>query len=167
MLLVQLLSLTSLYLAYKGSKLFVESNFELGSKLFMLGNITNMAIALNLGNLYLFIAQSMLCYFTLNMISVNTKRFYTLMFVLLLTLILILGINNNIHFIYHDLIDIFGTITAVYGAYSMSKQRYTTMARMWILADLAFIIVAIKLGLIGLFIQSVIFCYHGYLRLKK
>lgn len=163
---VQIISLVSFYTSYKGSKLFVESNFELGSKLFMIGNVVTMAIGLYVGNLYVFAGQAALCYYTLNMISINTTRFYILMFSILFGLIGILGINPDIKFVYHDVIDLFGSITAIYGSYAMSKKNYSMMAKMWIVADICAIVVAIKLGLIGLLLKAAIFCYHGYLRLK-
>jgi len=163
---IQALSLMALLLAYKGSKLFVESNFELGSKLFMIGNTINMALALGFGNLYFFIAQASLMFFTLNMIAVKVRLFYVLLSLFGFILMSLVGLNDIQSFSYSDLIDLVSTICAIYGAYKMSKQDYKTMAIMWIVADFGFMIVAVKLQLIGLFIQSAIFCYHGYLRLK-
>ena len=75
-MLIQFLSLLAMALAMYGSKLFVKSNFDLGSKMFIVGNTINILLGLAIGNIYLSIAQLGLLVFTLPMVKVNTnKRF--------------------------------------------------------------------------------------------
>ena len=163
-MLIQFLSLLAMALAMYGSKLFVKSNFDLGSKMFIVGNTINILLGLAIGNIYLSIAQLGLLVFTLPMVKVNTnKRFYSLVGLLGIGL----GICLPMHIGFDaSVIDVLSTLCAWYGAYKMSKGDYTTMAKCWIVADIGFIYIGVTERLLGLTIQAMVFTYHGYLRIK-
>ena len=163
-MLVQIFSLTAMTLAISGSKDFVNEDYESGSWKFMIGNTINIALGTSLGDANLLIAQSGLMYYTLRMVK-HTEYFkYLLSFGLML--LLILGINNSLSFSF-NIIEVLATITAWVGAWAMSRQKFKLMGLSWIVADIGFLYIAYKLGLIGLGIQASIFIYHGYLRIVK
>lgn len=164
---LDLLNIVAMLLAIRGSSNFVRGDFEGGSWQFMIGNIINMAIGLAIGNLWLFLAQAGLMFYTLNLVSVRRKQRYTMLLLLAILIVSLLGVADIHRLSYYNLIDILATSTAIYGAYAMSKQNWSVMAKMWIIADIGFLWIAIDAGLIGLAIQSAIFIYHGYLRLNN
>jgi hypothetical protein len=164
---LELLNIIAMALAIRGSSNFVRSDFESGSWQFMIGNTINMTVGLAIGNLWLFLAQAGLMFYTLNLVSENTIVRYRLLAILAVVLMTTLGIQEVQTFEVYDLIDVAATVAAIYGAYAMSKQCWTTMAWMWIVADIGFLYVAIDAHLIGLAIQSSIFIYHGYLRVTN
>jgi len=164
---LELLNIVAMGLAIRGSSNFVREDFENGSWQFMIGNTINMAIGLAIGNLWLFLAQAGLMFFTLNLVKVNIAIRYRLLAILAILVISFFGIANVQSFHIYNMIDTLATITAIYGAYAMSKQDWHTMAKMWIIADIGFLWIAYEAGLIGLAIQSIAFIYHGYLRLNN
>ena len=166
-MLVTIANMIAMILAIKGSSDFVRGNFERGSWLFMIGNVTNMAVGLAVGNLWLFMAQAGLMFFTLNLVQENIRLRYSLLSIYAVILVLLLGVGREVAFSYYNIIDVIATVTAIYGAYAMSKQQWVLMAWMWIIADLGFLWVAYEASLPGLAIQSAIFVYHGYLRVTN
>lgn len=162
---LELLNIIAMALAIRGSSNFVREDFETGAWQFMLGNVINMAVGLAIGNLWLFLAQAGLMYFTLNMPKLGRPQAFRMLALLAIILVSVLGISDTYAFSYINSIDVVATIGAIYGAYAMSKQNWSLMAKMWIIADMGFMWVAYEAGLLGLFIQSIIFVYHGYLRL--
>jgi len=164
---LDLLNIIAMLLAIRGSSNFVRGDFENGSWQFMIGNTINMVVGLAIGNLWLFLAQAGLMFYTLNLVSVKRTKRYIMLGLLAVLMASILGIANIQKLSYYNLIDILATSTAIYGAYAMSKQKWSVMAKMWIIADIGFLIVAYEAGLIGLAIQSAVFIYHGYLRLTN
>lgn len=160
---VQLLSIFAMCCAMYGSKLFVDSRFDIGSMSFVLGNITNMVVGFAVGNLALVTVQVILSCFAVSMYR-NT-RFNLLVGAYGAILFAILGMNPVQRF-HLPLLDAIGAILAVRGAIAMRRHDYRAMAWCWIAADLIFMAVAVKEGLIGLFIQSAVFAYHGYKRLQ-
>lgn len=162
----ELLNIVAMFLALLGSSNFVMKKTEKGAWQFMLGNVINMTVGLAIGNLWLFLAQAGLMYFTLNMVKVKVTKRFTLLAILAIVLISILGINTVQVFRNYGAIDITATILAILGAYAMSKAWWHAMALMWIVADIGFLIMAYQESLLGLAIQSLVFIYHGYLRLN-
>ena len=164
---IELLNIAAMALAIRGSSNFVREDFESGSWQFMIGNTINMSVGLAIGNLWLFLAQAGLMFFTLNLVKVSKTTRYLGLSILAVFLVSFFGIADIQQLHYYNVIDILATATAIYGAYAMSKQDWSTMARMWIIADIGFLWIAYEAGLIGLAIQSIAFIYHGYLRLNN
>jgi hypothetical protein len=154
----------AMLLAIRGSSNFVREDFETGSWQFMVGNSINMVVGLSIGNIWLFIAQAALMFYTLELVQDNRTIRYSLIAVLSIVLIGILGVADNFVIGYSSVIDAVATAMAIYGAYAMSRQNWTVMAWCWILADIGFLYVAVENGLVGLAIQSIAFIYHGWLR---
>ncbi len=164
---LELLNIAAMALAIRGSSNFVREKVEEGSWQFMIGNTINMSVGLAIGNLWLFLAQAGLMFFTLRLVKVNTTMRFRMLSILAVLLVSFFGIAYIQQLHYYSVIDILATITAIYGAYAMSKQDWHTMAKMWIIADIGFLWIAYEAGLIGLAIQSIAFIYHGYLRLNN
>ena len=158
---IQILNGLAMVFAMVGSALFVHGRFEDGAKTFLLGNAINFMVALGVGDVALGLCQAALAYYTLPMYS--SRKFSGFLIAILVVLGTAIGLSSGYHFTM-DPVSMVATPLAVYGAYAMSKQRFTTMAWMWIVADLLFIYVGVRHGLIGLTIQSAVFVYHGILR---
>jgi len=156
-----ILNVFAMFFAMVGSALFVHGRFEEGAKTFLLGNTMNIMVALGVGDVAFGLCQAVLAYYTLPMYK--DKKFSWFLTAMAAILGLVIGISSGFHFTL-DAVSAVGAGLAIYGSYAMSKQRWNTMAWMWIFADLLFIWVGIQHGLIGLTIQSVVFVYHGILR---
>lgn len=158
---LQLLNLVAMFAAMYGSYLFVKNEFEAGAKVFLLGNVTNIAVGLGVGDMGIVATQAALAGFTLPMYS--DKRFSAVLAVQGIVLLTVLGITTELH-VGFTLASFFGSVFAIYGAWRMSRHDFKTMAWMWIIADVLFVYVGVVDELPGLVIQSVVFIYHGILR---
>lgn len=169
--LIFILSLVAASFAAYGSMLFVDrknhkAEYEFGSMIFLIGNATTIALGLHIGDLVLVSAQLGLVWFTIPMYQEhkNAKIFSIGCLLYFLVLILILKVNTNFHFT-ASYIGAIASVIAIYGAWLMSKYRFTEMAWCWLIADLIFIYVAVlnKLPILG--VLAMIFVYHSSLRL--
>ena len=163
----QLLAVLAMFAGGYGSMLFVETetkpaNYELGSIVFLIGNSTNIALGLHIGDMALFSTQVGLAYFTLPMF--NSKLVKTSLALWLTVLILTLGVANHFHFT-ASWLGVCASAVAVYGAWAMSKAKWDTMNWCWMVADLAFVYIAILNGLYGLLVLASLFVWHSYLRI--
>jgi len=158
---LQTLNIVAMFAAMYGSYLFVKGSFEAGAKVFLIGNTINLAVGLGIGDMGIVATQAALAWYTLPMYS--DKRFSSVLAILATVLLLVLGITTKVH-ISLTLASGLGSVFAIYGAYRMSKHDYTTMAWMWIIADILFAYVGWVECLPGLFIQSLVFIYHDILR---
>lgn len=161
---IQILNVLAMVFAMTGSALFVHGRFEDGAKTFLLGNTINIMVALGVGDVAFGLCQAALAYYTLPMYK--SPRFTGVLIGIAATLLVAIGVSSGFHFTL-DAVSAVGASLAIYGAYAMSKQRWSVMAWMWIVADLLFIYVGVQHSLIGLTIQSVVFVYHGILRVTK
>lgn len=164
----QLLAGVAMVAGSYGSMLFVDStkrpaNYTLGSIVFLVGNTTNIALGLHIGDMALTSTQLGLAYFTLPMF--DNKVVKTALLVWLLTLVYMLGVANHFTFT-ASWLGIAASATAVYGAWAMSKAKWDIMNWCWLLADLAFVYIAILNQLLGLLILASLFVWHSYLRIK-
>jgi hypothetical protein len=164
----QLLAGVAMVAGSYGSMLFVDTkkeaaNYSLGAQVFMLGNITNIAVGLSIGDLSMVVAQAGLAFFTIPMFE---NRKVSLALVLMyIYMTLQLGVANHFHFT-ASWLGIAASATAVYGAWAMAKAKWDIMNWCWVVADLAFIYIAILNQLLGLFVLASLFVWHGYLRIK-
>jgi hypothetical protein len=158
---VQVLNVFAMSFAMTGSALFVHGRYEEGAKTFLLGNAMNIAVAVGVGDVAFGAAQAALAGFTFPMFT--DRKFVKLLGALFAGSLASVGIAGSIHFTI-DPVSFVGAVLAIYGAYAMSKAQWKVMAWMWIVADLLFIWVGIHHGLLGLTIQSLVFVYHGCLR---
>lgn len=158
---IQTLNIVAMFAAMYGSYLFVVNKFEAGAKVFLVGNAINVAVGLGIGDMGIVATQLALGWFTLPMYS--NKKFTSCLSILAVALLAILGVTTEMH-AHFTWASSIGAVTAIYGAYRMSKHDYVTMAWMWIIADLLFAYVGWVDALPGLFIQSSVFVYHGILR---
>ncbi len=161
---IQILNVLAMVFAMVGSALFVHGRFEEGAKTFLLGNTINIMVALGVGDVAFGLCQAVLAFYTLPMYK--SRVFSGFLSGMAAVLLAVVGVSGGFHFTM-DPVSAVGAALAIYGAYAMSKQRWTTMAWMWIVADLLFIYVGVQHGLIGLTIQSTVFVYHGILRVTK
>jgi len=165
LILIQSLSVVAMILAIYGSKLFVDNKFDLGSKLFIVGNSINIILGLAVSNLYLTLGQLGLLLFTLPMVKLSAnKLFYSFVVMLSIVLLIILPLHFGFK---ASILEMLSTACAWYGAYKMSKGDFATMAKCWIIADMGFVYIGVTSHLIGLTLQASIFVYHGYKRLVK
>ena len=165
---VQVLSGVAMVAGSYGSMLFVDTdketaNYPLGAQVFMVGNITNIAVGLSIGDMSMVIAQAGLAYFTIPMFE--EKRVSAALCMLFAYLSLQLGTAHHFHFT-ASWLGICASAVAVYGAWAMSKMKWDIMNWCWVVADLAFIYIAVLNQLLGLFILASLFVWHGYLRIK-
>lgn len=168
---IQLIMLFTMYLSIKGSRYFVDGYFHLGAVMFTVANFANIIAGLHF-NLFFTLAQTGLMYFTVRLFDFKTeadKIFFKYMFLFSIVLAFMLGNINieNISFQAYGIIDISATLTAWYGSYMMSKNRFLEMSLAWIIADIGFLWIAYEHSLIGLAVTSIFFIYHGFLRLQK
>lgn len=158
---VQILSVLASIFAMSGSALMVHQKYEDGAKAFLLGNTINIMVALSIGDLAFALCQATLAWYTLPMYK--SRAFSGLLVAMAVVLLTSVGISKGFYF-HMDPVSLFATPFAVIGAWAMSKMKLDMMGWMWIVADLAFVHVGMSNGLIGLTIQSLVFTYHGYLR---
>jgi len=85
-------SIIAMILALSGSRDFVDGRFERGSWKFLFGNAINMAMGLAVGNVWLFIGQASLAFFTLGMPQQRRALGFTLVAA---TFLLVLTINGT------------------------------------------------------------------------
>jgi hypothetical protein len=164
---VGILNFFAMALAIYGSKLFVDGKFERGGWVFMVGNTINMSVALAIGNIWLFIAQAALMFYTINIVENRRVLGFLLLGTLAITAVSCIEVAGRFVVGVNSIIDAIATTTAVFGAWAMSRSYWRVMAYAWIVADLGFMYLAVHEGLVGLFIQSTVFVYHGYKRLKS
>lgn len=107
-------------------------------------------------------AQLGLVWFTLPMYS--NKKFSIGCLAYFAALVSFLGIAESFHFT-ASWVGASASVIAIYGAWLMSKFRFTGMAWCWLIADLIFIAVAILNNLPILGILAAIFVYHSACRL--
>jgi hypothetical protein len=158
---VQTLSVLASVFAMAGSAYMVHAKYEDGAKAFLLGNTINIMVALSIGDVAFALCQAALAWYTLPMYK---SRVFSGILISMATVLLVsIGVSKGFHFTL-DPVSAMATPLAIIGAWAMSKQRYDLMGWMWIVADLAFVHVGVSNGLIGLTIQSLVFTYHGYLR---
>jgi hypothetical protein len=169
---VQIMMLFSMYLAIKGSRSFVNGEFELGAVYFVLTDAINIIVGLYF-NLFFSLAQAGLLYFVaLKFDIINNKKdriFFTNVLLCSFVLVYFLGAVdiNTLKFHTDGYLDIIATITAIYGSYMMSKDKTMQMAIAWIIADIGFLWIAYQNKIVGLAIMAMFFIYHGFLRVKK
>jgi hypothetical protein len=158
---VQTLNILAMFFAMIGSALFVHGRFEDGAKTFLLGNAINIAVALSIGDVAFGTVQAVLGAYTLPMYK--DTRFNRILACLFAGALVTVGVSSGFHF-RMDLVSVCGAVFAIIGAHAMYKQNWKLMAWMWIVADLIFIQVGVTNGLVGLTLQSMVFVYHGILR---
>ena len=158
---VQILSVLASIFAMSGSAYMVHQKYEDGAKAFLLGNTINIMVALSIGDLAFGLCQAALAWYTLPMYK--SRAFSGLLVSICVVLLTSIGISQGFQF-HMDPVSAFATPLAILGAWAMSKMRWDLMGWCWIVADLAFVHVGVSNGLIGLTIQSLVFTYHGYLR---
>lgn len=165
---VQLLAIAAMVAGARGSMLFVDTtkrpaNYEHGSMVFLIGNATNVAVGLHIGDMSLVIAQAGLAWYTLPMYNDKIVSWFCSLWVLYL--VAMTGLANHFSFT-ASWLGVCASAVAVYGAWAMSKAKWDSMNWSWVIADLAFIYIAIQNRLIGLGILASLFVWHGYLRIK-
>jgi hypothetical protein len=165
---VQLLSVIALFAGAYGSWLFVDridkpADFVAGCRVFLFGNFTNIAIGFCIGDLSLVIAQAGLVYFTAPF--VGNKKFVGFVTVVFILEMLTLPMANVLVF-KTSYLGAFASFVAVLGAWAMSKGKTDIMNWCWVIADLAFIHIAITNRLLGLGLVATLFVWHGYVRIK-
>lgn len=164
---ITLLSLLSVVLGAYGSLLFIDrknhpAQYELGAMVFLVGNATNIALGLHVGDIVLMSSQAGLLWFTLPMYS--NKRFTIACTVYFIAITCILGVAVSFHFT-ASYLGAVASVIAITGAWLMSKGKYTPMAWCWLIADLIFIVVAVLNNLPLLGVLALVFVYHSSLRL--
>lgn len=164
---VQLMSVVAMFAGAWGSMLFVDTkerpaDYELGSKVFLIGNIANIVIGLHIGELSLVIAQCGLAVFTIPMY--DDRETNMVLSVYALFMIIFFPVANHFSFT-ASVVSASASVVAVYGAWAMSKAKWNTMNWCWVVADLVFIYVAIEQKLLGLGIVATLFVWHGFLRI--
>jgi hypothetical protein len=165
---VQLLSVVALFAGAYGSWLFVDrtdkpADFVAGCRAFLFGNITNIALGFCVGDLSLVIAQFGLVYFTV--VLLKDWKFVAWLVVLLLTEVAVLPLANQMVF-KTSYLGAFASFIAVLGAWAMSRSKWDIMNWSWVIADLAFIYIAITNRLLGLGLVASLIVWHGYVRIK-
>ena len=158
---IQVLNVLASIFAVTGSGLMVHTRYEEGAKSFLLGNVINVAVAIGTGNIAFGLSQASLAYYTVPMYK--SVRFTSFLVGMAIVLSMILGFSSHL-FLEMDIVSTIAMPFAIFGAYAMSKRWFGIMGWMWIIADLLFIYVGVKYNLLGLTLQSVIFVYHGILR---
>jgi hypothetical protein len=143
-----------------------EAQYEAGSMVFLCGNATTIALGLHLGDMTLVSAQLGLVWFTVPMYKEykHAKAFTIGCLAYFAALLIILGVSTKLHFT-ASYIGASASVIAIYGAWLMSKFRFTEMAWCWLVADLIFIAVAILNHLPILGVLAAIFVYHSACRL--
>lgn len=164
-IIINVLSVVATCLSVYGSKQVVKANYDRANKSFVLGNSTNIAVALSTGNIAFLIGQYMLRYYTINMIE--DKKFKIIAGLIVLVILAILGINTESLNIDFNIYELIGTIGAILGTKRMIKGDLKNMSYYWILADLVFFYVGCDYKLIGLIYASFMFTLHGAQRLRK
>jgi hypothetical protein len=171
------ISLISAVFAASGSLMFVnrkdrhgvvhEAQYELGAMSFLIGNAATIALALHIGDLVLLSSQLGLVYFTIPMYREHkhAKAFSLGCVAWFVALVMFLGISNEFHFT-ASYIGAGASVIAIYGAWLMSKFRFTGMAWCWLVADLIFIAVAILNHLPILGVLACVFVLHSIMRLR-
>ena len=164
---LQFLNLVSALCALTGSYLYVKNQFVSGSKIFILGNVTNLAVSLATGNLGLATLMAAFVYYTAPIyVNDDDALLYNLSS---LTLFVVLFQHLQLSTAFQWEFDILSTLCAaiaIYGAHQMLRGNLVQMSIAWIVADLGFFVVGVLDGLWGLAIQSLFFVWHGYLRLR-
>lgn len=164
-IIINVLSVVATCLSVYGSKLVVKGEYNKANKSFVLGNSTNIAVALSTGNIAFLIGQYMLRYYTINMIE--DKKFKLIAGLIVLIILAIIGINTNSLNIDFNIYELIGTIGAILGTKRMIKGDYKNMSYYWIVADLVFFYVGLDYKLLGLIYASFMFTLHGCIRLRK
>jgi hypothetical protein len=143
-----------------------EAQYETGSMVFLMGNATTIALGLHIGDLVLVSAQLGLVWFTIPMYVKHrhAKAFTAGCLTWFLGLLIFLGVATSFHFT-ATYVGGAASIIAIYGAWLMSKFRFTGMAWCWLIADLIFTYVAILNNLPILGVLATIFVYHSACRL--
>lgn len=164
---VQSLSVVALVAGAYGSMLFVDTdktpaNYSVGSQVFLLGNVLNIAVGMHIGDLSMVIAQAGLVYYTVPMF--DNKRVSLLLFTIFAYSVLVLGTANHFSFT-STWLGACASAVAVYGAWAMERQKWNIMNWCWVIADLAFMYIAVVNQLLGLFILATLFVWHGFLRI--
>jgi hypothetical protein len=171
-----MLSVIAAAFAATGSLMFVnrkhadgsitDAQYDTGAMVFLCGNATTIALGLHLGDMTLVSAQLGLVWFTLPMYKEHryAKMFSIGCLAYFVGLVLFLGVSTRLHFT-ASFIGASASVIAIYGAWLMSKFRFTGMAWCWLVADLIFIAVAILNNLPILGILAAIFVYHSACRL--
>jgi hypothetical protein len=171
-----ILSIVAATFAATGSLMFVnrkhadgtisDAQYDTGSMVFLCGNATTIALGLHLGDMTLVSAQLGLVWFTLPMYKEHkhAKAFTIGCLAYFVGLLIFLGVSTKLHFT-ASYLGAAASIIAIYGAWLMSKFRFTAMAWCWLIADLIFIYVAVlnKLPILG--VLAAIFVYHSACRL--
>ena len=163
-ILINLISVVATSLSIYGSKLCVKGNYAKANKTFVLGNSTNIAVALSTGNIAFLIGQYMLRYYTINMIE--DKKFKNIAGLLVLIILAIIGINTDSLNIDFNIYELIGTIGAILGTKRMIKGDIKNMSYYWIIADIVFFYVGMHYMIGGLIIASLMFTLHGAQRLR-
>ena len=145
-----------------GTTTVIEANYDLGARVFLVGNATTIALALHIGDIVLLSAQLGLVWFTLPMYT--NKRWTCGILAWFAALVIFLGVAHSFHFT-ASYVGAAASVIAIYGAWLMSKFRFTGMAWCWLVADLIFIAVAILNNLPILGVLAAIFVLHSSMRL--
>ena len=158
---IQVLNVLASVFAITGSWVMTQERYEEGAQTFLLGNVINMAVAVGTGNVAFGLSQAALAFYTVPLYK--SKPFTCFLVGMAVVLGLNLGLSSHLY-LEMDTVSMIAMPFAIVGAHAMSKHRFALMGWMWIIADVLFIYVGVKYNLLGLTIQSVIFVYHGYLR---
>ena len=143
-----------------------EAQYETGSMVFLMGNAATIALGLHIGDLVLVSAQLGLVWFTVPMYMKHryAKEFTVGCLAWFFALLLFMGVATSFHFT-ASYVGGAASVIAIYGAWLMSKFRFTGMAWCWLIADIIFIAVAILNHLPILGVLAAIFVYHSACRL--
>lgn len=163
---IDIVGLISMLYSAMGSKEFVkkedgsEGDMAKGCRYFNVGNVSNVMIGLSIGDVGLVLRQGVLLGMSLN---VRNKGFVIKLMIWMFVLGMLLGISNEWR-LSGEWVGGIGMVLGWVGSYYMKKGKYDIMNWLWLIADVIGVYTGMLNEVYGLVIISVIFFYHGVLR---
>lgn len=159
---LQLMALIDLAAAMVGSHLYTHHRIAAGTRAFVVGNVCTVAVAAALGDVGLLATVLIFLYYSGPLCE--DPEFCRSVSWLGAALVAVFPPSTAL-FVHLPPLSLVATVLAFWGAHAMTVGRWRQMAWSWVLADALFLVVGLQYGLLGLALKSVVFIYHGILRL--